>query len=585
MADNDIDDTNRRRLLKGAGLLAGGAAIGSTALSASAEKTDDIRWDHAADVVCVGSGAAACSAAISAMVEGASVLLIEKMPVPGGTTARSGGVVWIPNNALMRASGVEDKKEDCMRYMARFAHSQNYSADSPNLGLSESDYGLLESFYDNGSKMVDLIQEVGAVTFQEFRMWALDKPGLDYADHLPENKVPTGRAIEPAVSTKSAEGGATLAQRLEHYLRKKNVPILVSHRVKDIIKQGNRVVGVVTEHEGKLVNIKAHRAVIFGTGGYAHNTELLSRHQDSLAYGACASPAATGDFISIATRAGAKLGTMHTAWRTEVLLEQALDNRVLPGGTFYLPGDSMIVVNKYGHRVVNEKRNYNDRTRIHFAYNPTREEYSNQLLFMIFDERSLDAFGGNFPIPEDRRESPWLISADTLEELSGEISQRLEKVASKTGGVELDESFGKQTKASIKAFNKYAKAGKDPEFDRGLHGYDREWHLLFSAMRKDTEQPVNPMPNRTMHPFTRKGPFYAFILAPGVLDTNGGPMINENAQILDTENQPIEGLYGAGNCIASPTRAAYYGAGGTIGPALTFGYIAGTHAARDSVSG
>lgn len=583
MKDTGIDDTNRRRLLKGAGLIAGSAALGGTALHLSAEKSHDINWDHAADVVCVGSGAAACSAAISALEGGASVLVIEKMPIPGGTTARSGGIAWIPNHAHMRARGIEDKKDDCLRYMARFAYPQNYSPNSPNLGLNENDYRLLESFYDNGSKMIDFMQQIGAVSFHEFRMWDVDLLPPDYADHMQENKVPRGRALEPAGLGRG--GGGRLTQQLENYLRNKNVPILVNHQVKDIIKSNARVIGVLTEHDGKQVRIKANRAVIFGTGGYAHNTELVSRHQESLVYGACASPAATGDFISIAARAGALMGTMHTAWRTQVLLEEALHNRVLGAGTFYLPGDSMIVVNKHGHRVVNEKRNYNDRTRIHFVYDPTSEDYPNQLLFMIFDARSLDAFGGNFPFPEDRRESPWLISADTLKQLTREISQRLKKVVSKTGGVRLDDLFGDHLQASVKAFNKYAKAGRDPEFDRGLHSYDRDWHLLFSAMRKDTTYPVNPMPNLTMHPFRTKGPYFAFILAPGALDTNSGPVINAKAQILDTDNQPIAGLYGAGNCIASPTRAAYYGAGGTIGPALTFGYIAGVHAAREPTSG
>ncbi len=585
MSDSDIDDTNRRRLLKGAGLIASGAALGGTALQSNAETSSSIKWDHTADVVCVGSGAAACSAAISALESRASVLLLEKMPIPGGTTARSGGIVWIANNSLLRARGIEDGKDDCLRYMARFAYPQNYSPESPDLGLREEEYKLLESFYDNGSKMIDFMQQIDAVKFKEFRMWNVDRPAPDYGDHLPENKVPTGRPLEPIIDSGPVGNGLDLARKLEKYLADRKVPILVSHSVKDIIKDDGRVIGLIAENGGKEVRVRANRAVVFGTGGFAHNTELIGLHQESLVYGSCGSAAATGDFIPIAARAGARMGTLHQAWRTQVLLEEAVQNRVLAGGTFYLPGDSMIVVNKYGKRVVNEKRNYNDRTRVHFVYDPTREEYPNQLLFMIFDERSLDAFGGNFPFPVDRRESPWLISADSLEELTGEINQRLEKAAPETGGVKLDDSFSEKMQKSVKIFNKYAKKGRDSQFNRGQHAYDREWHLLFSGMRKGTSQPENSMPNRTMHPFARKGPYFAFILAPGALDTNGGPVINEKAQVIGAGGEPIPGLYGAGNCIASPTRAAYYGAGGTIGPAMTFGYVAGLNAAKEPVSG
>ena len=142
--------------------------------------------------------------------------------------------------------------------------------------------------------------------------------------------------------------------------------------------------------------------------------------------------------------------------------------------------------------------------------------------------------------------------------------------------------FAANTRAAIGRYNGYAKKGEDPEFNRGLHLYDREWHLLFSAWREATQQPKNPHPNITMHPLADKGPYYAFILAAGALDTNGGPVINENAQVLARGDQPIPGLYGAGNCISSPSRSAYYGAGGTIGLAVTFGFIAGRNAAKET---
>jgi hypothetical protein len=275
------------------------------------------------------------------------------------------------------------------------------------------------------------------------------------------------------------------------------------------------------------------------------------------------------------------MGSLHTAWRTQVLLEEALENRMLGLGVFVIPGDSMIVVNKYGKRVFNEKRDYNDRTMTHFVFDSTREEYPNHLMYLITDARSIDAFGGAFPFPRDKRESRWLIEGATIDELAAKIGERLGKIATRIGREKLEPGFVAETKAAIERFNDYAEKGRDPEFDRGLHAYDREYHLLFSARREGTQYPVNPKPNITMHPFTKAGPYYAFILAAGALDTNGGPQINEKAQVLAHDGRPIPGLYGAGNCIACPSRAAYYGGGGTIGLALTYGYIAGMNVAAE----
>lgn len=575
---SDSATINRRELLAGASVVAAVAGTSGVASAAASAPAKTPAWDHEADVVCVGSGAAAGCAAVTAASAGASVIMIEKMPMLGGTTGKSGGVAWIPNNPVLRAQGIVDRKEDCLRYMARYAFPQIYTPDSPTLGLPEAQYRLIEAFYDNASPAIEHLDRVGAVKFKEFRMFQVDRPAPDYADHLPENKVPKGRAMEPAMGSGSSAGGGSLAAQLEEWLRARNTPILTETQVTRVIKDGGRVIGVEATQEGKVVRIRARRGVVFGTGGFAHNTELVGLHQTAL-YGACAMPGSTGDFIAIAQEAGAKMGSLNTAWRTQVVLEEALANRAVGLGAFVLPGDSMILVNKYGHRVVNEKRDYNDRTRVHFVFDPTREEYPNQLMFMIFDERSLDAFGGAFPFPLDKRESPYLIEASTLEALSVRIDERLKAIAAQTGGVALAPAFSANMKASIERFNGYARAGRDPDFDRGVHDYDREWHLLFSARREGTKYPVNPMPNLTMHPFARNGPYYCFILAAGALDTNGGPMINEKAQVLAADGTPIPGLYGAGNCIASPAREAYFAAGGTIGLALAYGYIAGTNAA------
>lgn len=565
-------EVSRRDWLTGAGLAAGAALVPAAARAAA-----PAGWDHETDILCVGSGAAGCSAAVTAASAGAKVMLVEKMPILGGTTGKSGGVTWICNHFILREQGIKDEKADAMAYMCRFSYPQIFDPGSPTYGLEEADYRLIEAFYDNGYKMIDHLQAVGAAKFKQFRLFFVDEPAPDYADHLPENKVPNGRALEPAVGSGSAEGGGSLAAQMAQWLEARKVPVLTDTRVTRLVQEDGRVIGVEAESEGKPIRIRARQGVIFGTGGYAHNVDLVGLHQTAL-YGACAMSGSTGDLIGIAGAVGAKMGTLDSAWRTQVLFEEALENRALGTCAFVLPGDSMILLNKYGQRVVNEKRCYNDRTRVHFVYDPTRDEYPNQLLFMLFDDRSIDRFGGAFPFPAERAESPYLISGDSLDALFANIGQRLAALASRSGGVQLDDGFAAAARASIGRYDDYAKAGTDPEFDRGAHKYDVQWHKLFSAVRQGTKFGANPGPNLTMHPFAAKGPYHCFILAAGALDTNGGPRINHHAQLLSTGDEPIAGLYGAGNCIAAPTRGAYYGAGGTIGPALTFGYIAANHA-------
>ncbi len=577
MANANKTGIGRRKLLQSAGLLAGTSAAGIPLATAASDANSNITWDAETDVICVGSGAAACSAAVTARAAGAEVIVLEKLPLLGGTTGKSGGVTWIPNNRFLRAAGIDDRKEDCLQYLARYAYPQEYYADSPTLGLRESDYKLLAAFYDNGAKMIDFLHDNNIVNFRQFRMWDVDTLAPDYADHLPENKVPRGRALEPASGAGSSEGGGSLAATMANWLEANGATLQTDSRVTDVIMDGERVTGVTVEVEGSIRRYRARKAVIFGSGGYAHNTDLISLHQTSLC-GSCAMPGSTGDFIDIANKTGARLGALQLAWRTQVVFEEALEHRAVGLGAFVLPGDSMIVVNRYGKRITNEKRNYNDRTRTHFYWDPIKEEYPNQLQFMVFDQRSLDAFGGAFPFPNDPRSSRHLIKGESWDELSNIISARLEKLAAKSGSFSLDKGFHTQLVETISRFNGYARTGVDTEFSRGKYAYDADWHKLFSARREGTEYPENDLPSLVMYPFTDQGPYYAFILAAGALDTCGGPVINEYAQVMAVDGTPIAGLYGAGNCISSPTRQAYAGAGGTIGLALTFGHIAANHA-------
>jgi succinate dehydrogenase/fumarate reductase flavoprotein subunit len=570
----------RREVLAGAGIAAGAAALPELATAATAAK-----WDHETDVVCVGGGAAGCTAAATAAAEGSKVILIDKAPILGGTTRRSGGVAWIPNHGLLASLGLHDDKHDCMRYMCRFAYPHLYDAASPTLGLGEPEYKLIEAFYDNGSKAIERLKSEKIVEFGVFTVGEDKKPSPDYADHLPENKLPAGRAIVPIDAKGNVmEGqvghGGRIVDSIEAWLTKKGGTVLTEHRATRLIKDGDRVIGVEATAGDKTVRLRARRAVVFGTGGFAHNLELIKRHQAML-YGSCAVAQSVGDFVQISMQAGARMGYMGSAWRTQVVLEQALENHVMGVGVFFVPGDSMLLVNKYGVRAVNEKRDYNDRTRVHFTFDPVREDYPNQLLFMVFDERSLDAYGGAYPYPPNG-DAPYLIKGATLAELAGNLKSRLATVAAKAGSIQLADDFADSLAATVKRFNEYARSGVDPEFERGKHSYDTEWQKFFSRMRPGSRQEPNSMPNKTMHPLADAGPYYAVILAPGALDTNAGPLINEKAQVLAADGKPIPGLYGAGNCIASPTREAYMGAGGTVGPAITFGYIAGMNASKDA---
>lgn len=583
MSEEHSNKITRREILVGVGAAAAGGAValGMTQVESPAE----IKADHEVDIVCVGAGAAGLTAAVTAADLGNNVMVLERAPATGGTTNRSGGVAWIPNHYLLHEQGINDERDDCLRYMARFAYPQQYTPDSPTLGLNPDAYKLLEAFYDNGSTMVDALKSSGAVQWGLFTVGDEIGSPPDYADHLPENKVPSGRPLVPL----DADGkpmlglvgdGVRLTEVLENWLNAKGVPVLTEHRVTKLIKAGDRIIGVEADNLGKTVRILARKGVIFGTGGYTHNEELVSLHQKAL-YGGCAVGTATGDFISIAGEAGAKMGNLGTAWRSQVVLEEVLRNREVAVCAFVLPADSMIVVNKYGKRVFNEKRNYNDRTEVHFVYDPVDMEYPNQLMLMLFDSRAVNAYGGQYPLPLDPKTAPNVIEGADLDELAANISARLESLSNRTGGVSLAPKFGAELKATIKRFNGYAKTGEDLEFGRGTPSYDRIWQMFFSIMREGSTEPVNDLPNGAMYPIRKKGPYYAIILAAGALDTSGGPLSNEKAQIMGAGGDPISGLYGAGNCIASPSSEAYFGAGGTIGLAMTFGYIAAQNADKE----
>ena len=572
---------SRRSLMTGAAAGGAVAAVGALTLP-GAEAKAARNWNHDADIVVVGSGAAGLTAAVTAALNKDDVIVLEKASDPGGTCAKSGGVFWIPNHFGLRENGVVDAREACLRYLARYSYPEIYTEKSPTLGLPPETFALLEAFYDNAGPMVDRVREAGALKVVQWKLTHLDKLPPDYFDHAPENKVPRGRSLAAQGADGNPAPGVEIIAQFEDALDRAGVPILFEHPAhRLILNEAGEVIGLQALHEGRSVNLKARKGVIFATGGFAHSLPLIERMQGGRIYGSCAASTATGDFVPIAEAVGARLANMSAAWRTEVVLEQVLEYREMGRAAFMPAGDSMIQVNRYGRRVVNEKRNYNDRTEIHFAYDPTNAEYPNHFMYTIYDRRTAEAYAGNNTLPSTPTGASHVITGETLDDLAMAIQDRLASLAPAIGDVRLDPDFARTLKDSVARFNGFARKGIDPDFGRGAQAYDREWTHYFAPQRDTTNWSPNPMPNITMHPLDEKGPYYAIIVAPGVLDTNGGPVINQAAQVLNYEDKAIPGLYGAGNCVASPTREAYFGAGATIGLAMTFGFIAANSAHKE----
>lgn len=541
----------------------------------------DIKWDVQADVVVVGTGAAGSAAAATAFNNGASVVMIEKASSIGGTTIKSGGLPWIPNNFALRAQGISDHKEDCIKFMARGCYPQLYNPDDKHFGLQAREYDLLSAFYDNGQKAIDFFMEIGACQFIQA------EPVLpDYVDHVPENKVLRGRLLAPTNREGTSGAGADLIRQFRSWIKERDIQVLVSHRVQHILLNENReVIGVqAILPDDSVRHIRGKKAVVFGSGGFTHNPDLMLNFQKGPTFGGCAVKTNTGDLVYMGQAIGAQLSNMNSAWNAEIPLEPALENPSTPNDIWQPTGDSMVLVNKYGKRVVNEKRNYNDRTKVHFYWDPVEQEYPNQILCMIYDQRTLDLYSDDFlsyPLPGPDTTEKYVIKGDDWDDLAKKIKQRVGELAPDIGCWRLDENFGPNLKQTIQRFNGFAEQGVDEDFQRGEFPYDVEWHTnYFSVPKKDTKWPTDDSANVTMHPFTDQGPYYCILIAAGTLDTNGGPRIDTSACILDTEDKPIRGLYGAGNCIAAP-MPNYLAGGATLGPALTFGYVAGKNASNE----
>jgi 3-oxosteroid 1-dehydrogenase len=546
------------------------SGLGQIAPRESAAPVPAALFDAEADVVVVGGGGGGLPAALFVRWLGNEVLLLEKAPELGGTARKAAFWYWVPNNAAMRALGVQDREEDFLRYVARLSRPHQYDPDGPTLGLDEREYRLCKAIYESASPATELLQEKDALPYRH----CAEVP--DYWAELPEDKAPTGRVLVPRDARESmSDGGQVAVGTMSAAARRDGVDIRTSHRVQRLVTNDRAVVGVeATTSDGTLQRIRARKAVIFATGGFTHNKELRQNFLNVPVYGGCAANTNEGDFVAIASAVGAQLRNMNYAWMCPVPLEKAVAGRPDLSGMFSVAGDSMIFVNKHGTRVVNEKLPYNELAQAFFQWDPLAGEYPNLVLLQLWDQRSQDHSAseeyGRLIVPPGYDDSH-VIKGATLEELGSGITERLGRYAGVTGGLRLSEDFLPHLHASIARFNQLAAKGVDEDFHRG----ERAVQLLFNGMVKEEPDRTNP----TMWPISERGPYYAALVTGGTLDTKGGPKTTADGQVIDDMDQAIPGLYGVGNCVASPSAQAYWAGGGTLGPIIAFAYRA-AHAAH-----
>ncbi|XPP27123.1 MAG: FAD-dependent oxidoreductase [Leucobacter sp.] len=528
--------------------------------------------DDEFDVIIVGAGTAGLVSAALAHDAGASVLVLEASDEVGGTTFKSGGGIWIPDNALMRSKGVRDDREACLRYIMQVAHRFQYDADDARFGADDWQWETINAFYDHGAPALEALAAADVLHVTQSLSWTERYPAVvTYHPDLDQTIQGFYRHLHPLRPDGEAGSGAELVTQLTDAIKRRGIPLLTDHRVQGLIRDSSGAAVGVTVGDRRFF---ARQGIVFGSGGFAHGLDLLEEYWDGPLWSSCAVGTAQGDFVRIGRDAGAELAHMGNGWLYEDLLEKAAQNRVNEDkGIPVPPGDSMIYVDLHGERVVNEKLIYQDRNRIFWEKDETGE-FPNRVLMMIFDEAVATDTKPTFYFDTFQAPKPWIIEGATLEELQANIESRLADLADLTGGFRLAPDFAERLPQTIARFDEFAREGVDEDFHRGETMTEFDWHGL---PREGNDK------NPTMHPFRDSGPYYCVLVCGMVLDTNGGPKTNGRSQVLRPDGSAIPGLYGAGNCVASICGDGYLSLGSTLGPAIAFAYLAAQNVVQEPV--
>jgi succinate dehydrogenase/fumarate reductase flavoprotein subunit len=531
------------------------------------------------DVIILGTGAAGMVAALAAHEAGASVALIERWDRIGGTSAISGGVIWVADNPGMRAAGMADSRADALAYFRSLDHGDLVDE-------------TLEAFVDRGPEALAFLEGAGALSVSVlpgYPDYYLDRPGakpegsraLDhdlfalgelgdwaakiYAIEEPKplmlretplggaSAMPPPEVLGQRLAARQRGFGQAMVARLLKACLDRGIEPILGVETKRLVRDGERITGIEGTRDGAPFALAARRGVIISTGGFEWDEDLRQTFLRGPVTAPASPPTGTGGGLKLAMAAGAKLGNMTSAWWAPTLVQPdapwasgeqrgqiILIERTVPHS---------IMVNRSGKRFCNEAANYSALGGVFHQFDPANYDYPNLPAYLIFDAQ----YAERYPLGTRQPGQPipdWVMRAERLEGLAQQIGLDPEALAQ-----------------TVARFNANADAGEDPDFGRGTSAYD---HFYGDRSREGTAVTLGAI---------RQAPFYAVEIASGLLGTNGGPRTDGQARILGHDGAPIPGLLGAGNAIACPTGGIYAGAGGTLGPALTFGYIAGRTAA------
>jgi 3-oxosteroid 1-dehydrogenase len=532
------------------------------------------------DVVVLGTGAAGMVASLAAAEAGATVGLFEKADRIGGTTAISGGGCWVPGNAQMAASGLADSRDDALRYLASlsFGHirpgfAEAFVDDGPRVfGWLEAAAGLrmkIVSGYPDyhperpgGKPGGGRTLEPELFSFRQLGSWADRVVSGHRNPHLMLSDTTlgggTGHLDEKRQAQRQAEDlrgcGAALVGPLLKACVDRGIEPATASRAQDVIIDDGRVAGVMVEQPAGPVIVRAARGVVLATGGFEWNPELVRSFLRGPMTSPASMPANVGDGLLIAMRAGAALDNMPQAWWVPVIeipgdVSFGRQRATLLNRERTLPRS--ILVNKLGRRFTNEAANYNALGGALHQLDAARFDYVNLPCWLVFDAEYLARYGFREVRPADPA-PPWMTRAGTLEGLAAAIG-------APPGTL----------KGTVTRWNANVESGDDPDFHRGRSAYD-----LWSgdaAARGRVESTLGPIDTP---------PYYAIEVRSGTLGTSGGPRTDLQGRVLGTRGEVIPGLFAAGNVAAAPTGMVYGGAGGTLGPIITFAYRAGAAASR-----